>query len=145
MEVTSDIPAAIRAIKTRDAAQQALLERILDHGGASKLVFALTKRNSKSREIDDDSVTGTMEELESFADLAEAIACTLMAALWPIASKLMLHEVCDSIDLWIASCKAKRLTDRLARAARSEPNESIRRHFEGWVQHRLAHPEIYGA
>ena len=58
---------------------------------------------SKSIEIPsvEDRIYSIMSDLESLADNNKNKALSLMSALSPLASNLMMHDVCDSIDLWI--------------------------------------------
>ena len=56
-----------------------------------------------------DAVLPEIQELfEQVADYSESTACVFMAHLWPIASEQIgMHDVCDSIDLWLANAGYK--------------------------------------
>jgi hypothetical protein len=77
-----------------------------------------------------DGVSQAMLKLESLAELDPVMACILMAHLWPIADGLLMHHVCDAIDLWIARCNSPVLTDQLQLIVGCEKDADVRRHHE---------------
>lgn len=48
-----------------------------------------------------DAVRERMRALESLVTTDEAAALTAMVELYPIASRLLAHDVCDAIELWL--------------------------------------------
>src|SRR4051812_463217 len=58
--------------------------------------------------------------------------------LLPIAGELRMHDVFDSIGLWIWHCDSERLTDHLKRIAQSEEDPDMRSHYEWLIQGRCS-------
>jgi hypothetical protein len=81
-----------------------------------------------------DSISQAMLKLESLAEVDPVLACILMAHLWPIANDLLMHDVCDAIDLWISNQKSQALIDRLRLVVNSEQDSDVRHHHESsWL------------
>ncbi len=81
----------------------------------------------------EDYVSGLMIRLEEFAEEEPALACCLMTALWPIASELFMHDVCDGVDLWIVNNRSPVVLDHLKKLSASESNPDLKRHWDGLV------------
>lgn len=83
-----------------------------------------------------DRVASVMQSLEEMAEHRVEAACCLMLSLLPVASDLMLHDICDGIDLWIAHNRTVAVLYHLKHIAASEVDPNRKRHYE-----RLFHIE----
>src|SRR3954447_11535293 len=92
----------------------------------------------KSCTTDEQAVRQIMLKLELLAKASEPLACILMTHLLPIAGELRMHDVFDSIGLWIWHCDSERLTDHLKRIAQSEEDPDMRSHYEWLIQGRCS-------
>lgn len=79
----------------------------------------------------EERVEEVMQSLEEMAQHRVEIACCLMISLWPVASDLMMHDVCDAIDLWIDANRSPVVIDHLGRVAAGEIDPDLKRHLEG--------------
>jgi hypothetical protein len=77
-----------------------------------------------------DSIYNTMKTLEEIAETSEPLACILMSYLWIIASRRRIHDVSDSIDLWLSNCKSVELRQHLLILASNQSDAGIRQHLE---------------
>lgn len=55
----------------------------------------------------------------------------LMLTLYPVASELKMHDVCDSIDLRIWHNRTPEVIEQLNCAAASETDPDLKRHMDG--------------
>ena len=79
--------------------------------------------------------------LEAMAEVAEMPACTCIAHLWIYDNQLLMHDVCDSIDLWLVNCKSDILQDRLLIIALSRMTRALCDILSSWhVRHLRAVP-----
>lgn len=113
-----------------------LLESIIVKDLAGQLVNALVSKERGVGHTEEDAVARVMKRLESLAESSPWIACALMAHLWPLASRLRMHEVWDSIALWISSCPDERLTSHLAAIVRGERDIDMRKQYNNLIQSR---------
>jgi hypothetical protein len=97
------------------------------------LVDALLMSQSQSASDDTDRVYRTMRLLEAVAEKAELPACIFMAHLYPISSALLMHDICDSIDIWLRNCKSSALRRHVLALASSQSDDGVRRHLEQLV------------
>ena len=95
-----------------------------------RFVEALLTQKSSASDAPETIVSKTMTILEAIADKSNPIACVLMAHLWPFASALRMHDICDSIDIWVSHCNLPKVRRHLLMLASSEPDDGIRRHYE---------------
>lgn len=93
-------------------------------------VDSLLASQSPSGTKDAVAVYGSMRILEEIAEKSELSACILMAHLWLISNALQLHDICDSIDIWLSNCKSPVLNQHLVVLASSQSDDSVRRRFE---------------
>lgn len=111
------------------------VDRLLDLGEAESLIRALLSQASPADPDSEKAVRKTMDRLEAFAADAPIAARTLMAALWPRAgSNPEMHDVADSIDLWIEDSNSSEMICRLKSIAERERNPKYRRHYEILVE-----------
>ena len=75
------------------------------------------------------SVYKCMTLLESVAETHEHLACIFMSHLWMCASKIQMHDVCDSIKFWLSSCASYDVMQHLIQIANFHVDENVRRHF----------------
>jgi hypothetical protein len=138
MDTQNDIAQAIDAIRGETLTQGALdlLDRIIDRQDGSRLVPELIASVRSPGKSEEEAVSRAMLYLESFANTSQPSACVLMTYLWPIADDLYMHDVCDSIDLWISDCDSARVTNQLKRIALSEEDADTRRHYESLIENR---------
>jgi hypothetical protein len=76
-------------------------------------------------------ISAAMEEIQKLAAIEPDAARLLMADLWPIASEAYMHDVCDSIDLWIADRPSPSLISKLKELADTHHNAAVRNHWLG--------------
>lgn len=129
---TAHFTQAISCVKKQTASPKIadLTREIIENGGSSRLLLELVS-SEKQIDLNQESVVRqTMSVLESFADKAPDLACILMCDLWSLASDQFIHDVCDAIDLWIASCDSKELVGHLKELAKSESEPNKRKHFQ---------------
>lgn len=81
----------------------------------------------------EDYVQSLMMRLEEFAESEPNKACCLMTALWPVASELFMHDICDGIDLWIVNNQSTALLKHLERLSASELEASLKRHWDDLI------------
>ena len=94
--------------------------------------------NEQSAEVKPESaIIRVMQNLETFAGVDQARACILMCDLWQCANKEMLHDVCDSIDLWIENCDAIRFVQYLKEKSMSEIDIGRRKFYCEVLKRRI--------
>jgi hypothetical protein len=101
----------VGAIQGENFSRHALeqIERMIEPESAARLVSAVIQGERASCGTDEGAVSQTMSKLQSLANISQPAACILMGHLWAIASDLYMHDVSDSIDLWIVDCDSDRL------------------------------------
>ena len=85
---------------------------------------------SDTKEI---SVRNLMTKLESIADEDEFSSCCAMMELWPIASELYMHDVCDGIGLWIYAKASIELINYVKDLDRNEFSVDFMRYWEDQI------------
>src|SRR5690349_6671322 len=93
------------------------LARAFASNGAASVIESLLNTAVVGSDTADDRVIAVMKLLEEMAEHRIDAACCLMLALWPVASSLMLHYVCDGIDLWITRYRTATVTEYLRQLA----------------------------
>src|SRR5258708_1746021 len=91
-------------------------------------VKALLASHSLAGNVDAAAVYSSMRILEEIAEKSALIACIFMAHLWLHANAQQMHDVCDSIDLWLSNSKARDLREHLLMLANSQGDDGLRRH-----------------
>jgi len=71
-----------------------------------------------------------MRCLEEYAEVDRFTACCLMIELWPVANNLCLHDVCDSIGLWVHDSAGPDLINHVRNIPVDEFDEKT---FQYWV------------
>lgn len=94
--------------------------------GLPAKIKAMESRESSPAEIQE-----LIETLEKLADTDPDSACSLMADLWPIAADAYMHDVCDSINLWIDDHRSPIVIEKLKELSTHHPIDTIRRHWLG--------------
>src|SRR3954453_23974775 len=97
-------------------------------GSAIQCLLRYTDTKETATEV---RVRVVMRLLEVLAEHQVEPASCLMLSLWPFASELMMHDVCDSIDLWISHNPSPVVKDCLKNAAASEVDPNLKRHIQG--------------
>jgi hypothetical protein len=97
---------------------------------ARPFVDALVASQTASGSGGYQAVASTMHILESIADRSELVGCTFMAILWKNANEIRMHDICDSIDLWVSNNKSAELRQHLLMLAQSEDEEYVKQHYE---------------
>ena len=93
--------------------------------------FAKIRRDLDDGRACESEVSQLLDSLEVLAQTDCDRACCLMTDLWPIADRLFRHDVCDSIDLWIAHHRSPAILAKLRDLAASHPDTGLRRHWQG--------------
>ncbi|HSI09502.1 MAG: hypothetical protein ACAH89_07180 [Rariglobus sp.] len=74
-------------------------------------------------------IEAAMDTLQKIADTDSDFACSLMADLWPIASNAYMHDVCDSISLWIVDHRSPAVVSKLTQLSVAYPDPQVRKHW----------------
>lgn len=109
---------------------QQLAEKIA-RGGAPEIVAAMLREAESETQDEVERVTRVMSGLEAMAGQDRDNAGCLMFALYPIASELMLHDVCDGIALWFVHNRSPVLVSHVKQLAASESDPDFKRYLEG--------------
>ena len=107
------------------------LTNALARDGAASVVESMLSDAATLAEKAEDRVMFVMRLLEEMAEHRVEAACCLMLSLWPVASELMMHDICDGIDLWIARNRSAAVIEHLRHATASEVDPDLKRHYEG--------------
>jgi hypothetical protein len=113
-----------------DEAHRQAIDTVVLNGAASGLVQEALSTARCAVNDDVPAVQQLMGTLEALAEASPISARVLMATLWPAASRLHLHDVCDAIDLWIVNGMVDELRRQLLRMVESERNDASRRHVQ---------------
>jgi hypothetical protein len=113
------------------ATQSDELARAYARDGAALIVESLLRDAATEAAVAEDRVNVVMRSLEAMAEHQVEAACGLMLSLYPVASELMMHDVCDSIDLWIWNNRTPGMIEHLKCAAASETDPDLKRHIDG--------------
>ena len=97
---------------------------------------ALLRSDGAAAGTKEEDVYALMSRLQEFAAVDAARACCLMATLWPIASEMFMHDVCDSIDIWIAKNPSRVLRDFLRSLSAAETDADLKRHWDDLISIR---------
>jgi hypothetical protein len=92
--------------------------------------FAKIRRDFDIGQACETEVSQLSDSLELLAQTDCDTAVCLMADLWPFADGLFLHDVCDSVDLWIAHNRSPAILAKLRDLAASHPDALVRRHWQ---------------
>ena len=88
-----------------------LIRAFIDQGESLQFLEALLSCNRRAGEGEEQAISRTMTALESLAEANQLISCILMCELWSLASNHGMHDVCDSIDLWLKDYESTREND----------------------------------
>jgi hypothetical protein len=111
MNITeSDLKEAVSGILSKNATPSAaaLICRIIDQNETPRLLAALMSHHRLTCQDEKKVISQTMLSLEAFAEQYKILSCIVMSSLWEVAgSYIGMHDVCDSICLWLDDCKNK--------------------------------------
>ena len=126
----------VDAIQSRNLSPEKLdaLNSIVAQNGSSQLVDDLICKEKAAGRNEENAISETMLHLESLGDTAPLLACVLMAHLSPIASRLFMHDICDSIGLWISHYPSDEIARQLRLIAASQTNPRAREKYEGLAE-----------
>ena len=77
-------------------------------------------------------ITEALKEYEDLYDEDAELALKKMIDLYPIASKIYNHEVCDAIDLWINESKDAKLVSYLMK--KITENNFLNSKYHKWIE-----------
>lgn len=86
-----------------------------------------------SKVIQANALVSFMTLLESMMDVDQVVATCLMTRLYPVASQIYLHEVCDAIDLWMDQASGEELEKYLKIDAAWRGN-SMAAKYKQWLK-----------
>ena len=112
-----------------------LLAQALSRDGAPSVIASLLGDRPTADDEAENQVANVMRSLEEMAEHRADAACCLMLSLHPIASELMMHDVCDSIGLWIDHNRSAAVAAQLRHLIASEADLGLKRYFEGLLVH----------
>lgn len=99
-------------------------------GDADLLVNALVARQYELSPNQDTALQAVYQSFEALAEHNTEATCILMAHFWPIAStRVGMHEICDSIDLWLSAHSGSSLTPHYRFLSESSGISEVKRHF----------------
>jgi hypothetical protein len=75
-----------------------------------------------------------MAFLESVTEKDQSVGGTLMTRLYPIASRELIHEICDAIELWLERARSRQLSERLKELAADPANHEMANRYRGWAE-----------
>jgi hypothetical protein len=111
------------------------LARIYARDGAESVIKSMLSDAAADDRNAQERVNVVIRSLEEMAEHRVDAACCLMLSLWPIADELMMHDVCDGIDLFIDDNRSPAVKAHLKHLVASEVNADIRRYFEELLSH----------
>ena len=97
--------------------------------GATVVIESLLRGGPTKATVPEERVLAVMQLLEEMAEHQIESACALMLSLWPMADNVMMHDVCDSIDLWVCNNRTPRVIEHVRNAAKSAANAGLKGHF----------------
>ena len=101
---------------------------------AEVFVRELIARKVEAGERLDTILPEVQRIFEDIADHSESAGCIFMAYLWSIASQQVgMHEVSDSIDLWLANHHGAEIVDHFRYIATTSDSAVAREHFRQLV------------
>src|SRR5262249_13378268 len=100
-------------------------------GSAPEIISAMLRDAESGTQDEEARVDSVMSSLEQMAKTDCDTACCLMFALFPVASELMMHHVCDAIGLWFVHNRSPVLVTYVSQLAASEPNPAFKRYLDG--------------
>ena len=109
------------------------LARTLARGDAASVIESLLNNDDNDNRVAEDRVYIVMESLGAMAVYRVDAACQLMLSLWPTASDLMMHDVCDAIGLWIWHNRTPAVIEYLKAVAAAEVDPDLKRHWMGML------------
>ena len=135
----ADFSVAINSLVTGvfEQTHRCAIDAVVLSGAASKLIHDTLARVRGAVGNDEKAVQQVITILEALSEISPLSARILMATLWPIAGRLLLHDVCDAIDLWVVNETSDDLKSQLRKIMESERDEGSRRHLERLLQNHL--------
>lgn len=118
-----------------NAAESDELANALIRDGAAIVIKSMLCTAATNDAKAEDGVASTMRSLEKMAKHRVDAACCLMLSLWPFASELMMHDVCDGIFLWIDNNRSAAVIGHLKHLVASGVDFKVKCHFEGLLIH----------
>ena len=110
------------------------LEAAFSRDGAPSVIEVLLRNRSTGEGEAPDRVASVMRLLEELAEHKRDTACCLMLSLYPVASEVMMHDVCDAIGLWIAHNRSAAVLAEITRLTESETDPDLKRYYEGLLK-----------
>ena len=120
-------------VQMMTTAQSEALARAYARDGAASVIESLLGEAAAGAKTAEKHVTFVLQSLEAMAEHQVDAACCLMIALYPVADELLMHDVCDSIGLWVWHNQSAVVIEHLKRSAASEPDPDLKRHLEGML------------
>lgn len=102
------------------------------NGRGEKLLFALNDKLTANG-TETTAVSATMALLETMMETAPRVAEYLMIKLYPIASSLFMHDVCDAIELWLLENASPELASLIGQLANEEKDPLTARRMLEWA------------
>jgi hypothetical protein len=78
-------------------------------------------------------IENVMVTLQSLADVERVPALVLMANLYESAGDLYMHDICNSIDIWIYKNHTPELGARLKLNTPPFSDDAMKRHYNEWI------------
>ena len=109
------------------------LKAIMVQGRAQDLLCTMLEITGQEETTPEVSVLKIMNVAQELFSSDPTAACIIMSQLYNFADNLYMHDVCDSIDIWIYQHHSLELGTLLKKNFPSDIDDDMKRHYQGWV------------
>jgi hypothetical protein len=129
------IETAVRLLHARDFGPNTLtlLKEIVTERRVRDLLVKMLDFEGRNSQKSEDAIYYIMDIAQAMIDFNRLMACLLMAQLYNFADDLYMHDVCNSIDIWIYKNHTPDLQRHLQLNQPSNMDEAMKRHYDGWI------------
>ena len=137
MNISDDkIKTTVKRLQARDFGPETLafLSEIVTERKVRELLIEMLDFESRAGQTPEDAVYHIMDTAQAMIDFDKLAACLLMSQLYRGADDLYMHDVCNSIDIWIFKNHTPDLKRHLQLNPPSSMDEAMKRHYEEWIE-----------
>lgn len=110
-------------------------------GESLQFLENLLQKEKEAGLSEEDSIYKVMDFLQALAEEDTVTALVLMAHLAPKTSGLYMHDVWDSIGLWMFHNMSEETRKHLAVLLAHDPDVSMHRHYKLWMEFEVPPPK----